>query len=128
MTGAAMSTTGGRGRARGVWLFLRSCISSPANLLLSVVLLLLAVVAVSWLVRWSALDAVWNGTSGKDCAGQDGACWIYLRARAEPLLFGAYPAPERWRVGVSVALIGAAVLAGLVKFGLHTRRSHQRSA
>ena len=47
----------------------------------------------------------WSGSSGRYCAGSDAACWIFLHARAEQLLYGDYPAGERW----------AAVLWGSVR-------------
>jgi general L-amino acid transport system permease protein len=111
MSSLAMKTSP-EGRSSGNLLrFLRSCVSSPLNVLLTAALLALAFVALLWLVRWAVVDAVWSGTSGKDCAGHDGACWIFLRARAQALFFGGYPASERWRVVAAIALIGAVALA-----------------
>jgi general L-amino acid transport system permease protein len=91
--------------------FLRGCVSSPLNMLLTTALLALALVVVSWLVNWAVIDAVWSGTSGKDCDDHEGACWIFLRDRTSALLFGGYPAGDRWRVAAAMTLIGAAVVA-----------------
>jgi general L-amino acid transport system permease protein len=111
MSAPAIAAFPERRRADELRSFVRSCVSSPLNLLLTAALLALVVIALPELVRWSLIDAVWSGTSGRDCAGHDGACWIFLRARAEPLLFGGYPAAERWRVIIALALMIAAVLA-----------------
>jgi general L-amino acid transport system permease protein len=91
-------------RMRG---FLRSCFSSPSNTALTVALIAIAVWALPWLVRWLFTDAIWTGSSGRDCAGHDAACWIFLQARAEQLLYGDYPAGERWRL-VAAAILGVA--------------------
>src|SRR5207244_3596303 len=85
MSVAATTMFPDRQRAEHLRRFVRSCVSSPLNLTLTAVLLALALVALPAIARWAVLDAVWSGTSGKDCAGHDGACWIFLRARAEPL-------------------------------------------
>jgi general L-amino acid transport system permease protein len=117
MSVAATTMFPDRQRAEHLRRFVRSCVSSPLNLILTAALLALALVALPALVRWAVVDAVWSGTSGKDCAGHDGACWIFLRARAEPLVFGGYPAPERWRVVAALALMIAA--------GVALRRMHR---
>jgi general L-amino acid transport system permease protein len=91
--------------------FVRSCISSPLNAVLTAVIVAVSAAALVELVRWALIDATWSGTSGKDCIGHSGACWIFLGARAQTLTFGAYPPAEQWRVGVALGLIGAGVLA-----------------
>jgi general L-amino acid transport system permease protein len=95
--------------------FLRSCVSSPLNGLLTGFLIALVIWALPGLMRWLVTDAVWAGSSGRDCAGHDGACWIFIHARTEQLLYGSYPAPERWRLAVA-ALIGAGVIAVVASF------------
>jgi general L-amino acid transport system permease protein len=111
MTGAAsLAKPSWRRRALD---FLRSCVSSPLNAFLTAAIVLPALAAIPGLVRWLLIDAVWVGTSGKDCVGHDGACWIFLRAHTDQLLYGSYPAGERWRLAIA-ALIGiaAAVAVG----------------
>jgi general L-amino acid transport system permease protein len=90
--------------------FVRSCISSPLNATLTAVIIGLSVVALLELVDWALIDATWRGTSGKDCVDHSGACWIFLGARAQTLLFGAYPAPEQWRIVLALGLIAAGIL------------------
>ena len=95
--------------------FLRSCVSSPGNAFLTAVILLLVAWALPGLISWLFIDAVWSGSSGRDCAGHDAACWIFLQARAEQLLYGDYPAGERWRLA-GAALIGVAAIAAIANF------------
>jgi general L-amino acid transport system permease protein len=87
--------------------FLRSCVSSPLNTTLTAAVIALALSILPTLVHWLLLDAVWSGTSAKDCVGHDGACWIFLRAHAGQLLYGSYPPGQRWRIGVA-AIVGIA--------------------
>ena len=92
--------------------FLRSCVATPFNAVLSIVTLLL----IGWigrdLITWSITDAVWSGNSSRACEGHDAACWVFIRLRFEQLLYGPYPASERWRVAV-VAML-AVLAVGLV--------------
>ncbi len=108
----ALARHSGRDLPGRIFDFLRSCVSSPLNIALTAAVTGLAVWALPGLIRWLFTDAVWSGASGQDCAGRDGACWIFLRARAEQILFGTYPAAERWRVAAAV-LIATAALAGV---------------
>lgn len=94
---------------------LRSSVSSPRNVAFTVALLGLAVWALPDLLRWLFIDAVWTGSSGRDCAGHNAACWIFLHARAEQLLYGDYPAGERWRLGIA-ALTGVVALGAVATF------------
>lgn len=88
--------------------FLKSCVATPANVVLSIATALLLAWLLPELVKWSIVDAVWSGNSSKACEGHDAACWVFIRLRFDQLLYGPYPASERWRVDVVAAL---AVLA-----------------
>lgn len=98
--------------------FLRSCVSSPLNMMLTAAVIVLAVSTLPAMLHWLLLDAVWSGTSAKDCVGHDAACWIFLRAHAGQLLYGSYPAGQRWRIVVA-ALVGIAMA---IAAGSSTRR------
>ena len=84
--------------------FLRSCVSTPLNLALTLILLAALATTIPSFIAWGFLGAVWSGSSSASCAGSDSACWLFIRAHADVLLFGRYPKPEHWRV----------VLAGLL--------------
>jgi general L-amino acid transport system permease protein len=94
----------------GLQRFVRSCISSPLNAVLTAVIVAVSATALLELIDWALIDATWRGTSGKDCIDHSGACWIFLGARAQTLMFGAYPATEQWRIVLALGLIAAGVL------------------
>lgn len=95
--------------------FLRSCVSSPLNAALTAAVIAVVIWTAPGVFRWLVADAVWAGNSGRDCAGHDGACWIFIQARTDQLLYGSYPVAERWRLAVA-ALIGAGFIGTVASF------------
>jgi general L-amino acid transport system permease protein len=93
--------------------FLRSCVATPLNLALTLLVLLLIAAIVPALVDWAVVDAAWSGTSSADCPNRDAACWVFIRVRFGQILYGGYPAAERWRVDLAAALAvaGLALMA-----------------
>src|SRR3954463_1396412 len=89
--------------------FLRSCVATPFNAVLSAVTLLLVGWLLADLIAWAIIDAVWSGNSARACEGHDAACWVFIRLRFEQLLYGPYPTSEHWRVDVVAALAVFAV-------------------
>src|SRR3954463_945013 len=102
--------------------FLKSCVASPANIALSIATALLLAWLLPELIKWSIIDAVWSGSSSKACEGHDSACWVFIRLRFDQLLYGPYPASERWRVDVVAALAVLAIALMLMP----TRRTGAR--
>ena len=98
---------------RKLTVFARSCVATPLNLALTLLTLLLLAWTLPELIAWSLLDAVWRGDSARACEGHDAACWVFVRIRLGQLIYGPYPAAERWRIDL-VALL--AVLAVGVVF------------
>jgi general L-amino acid transport system permease protein len=86
--------------------------NSVGNSLLTV-LGIAFVVALAWpVLRFLLLDAVWRGTERADClpeavGHQVGACWPFIAAKLDQLMYGFYPAGQRWRVNL---VYGLAVL------------------
>src|SRR5205085_10670884 len=76
----------------------------PSNAVLSIVTLLLLGWVLSDLIAWAIIDAVWTGNSSRACEGHDAACWVFIRLRFDQLLYGPYPASERWRVAIVAML------------------------
>ncbi len=62
----------------------------------------------SAIVPWALVYATWSGTSRQACS-VDGACWPFIVNRAGQLIYGFYPADQRWRVD----LVGAFLAVGL---------------
>jgi general L-amino acid transport system permease protein len=77
------------------------------------------VTAVAWpVLRFLLLDAVWHGAERTDCLPETvghpvGACWPFIAAKFDQLMYGFYPANQRWRVNLVYGL-GALLLAPLL--------------
>jgi general L-amino acid transport system permease protein len=89
--------------------FLKSCVATPFNAVLTILILAPLVWVVPELIKWSLIDAIWSGTSSRACEGHDAACWVFIRLRFDQILYGPYPAAERWRINVVAALTLCAV-------------------
>lgn len=81
--------------------FLKSCVATPLNLVLSLVLLAGIALTVVHFADWAVIGAVWRGDSGEACAGTSTACWVFVRLHWDVLLFGRYPMAEHWRVEIA---------------------------
>jgi general L-amino acid transport system permease protein len=90
--------------ATGAFGWLRANLfSTPANIALTLLCVLLIAWAVPPLLRFFFLDAVWSGTNREAClATQEhptaGACWAFVRVWFSYFVYGFYPAGQRWRV------------------------------
>ena len=107
----------------GPWAWMRANLfSSPLNIALTILSLLLLYAIIPPLVKWAIVLATWvfptevavgdRAPRSTDCTA-DGACWLFVRARIGQFIFGFYPEPERWRVILSFAL-GVAGIYGLL--------------
>jgi general L-amino acid transport system permease protein len=72
--------------------------------LLSLVGLVLIGVLLWPMLQWAIIDAYWTGSGGNSCPDKSGACWPFIAERFGQLMYGAYPAAERWRVNLGLAL------------------------
>jgi general L-amino acid transport system permease protein len=97
---------------------LRALFGSPGNAALTLVMLGLFYLAVPPFLRWAVADATWDAMSRRGCA-PDGACWAFVKARFGLFIYGRYPAPERWRVDLAMALL--AVVSTGTLFSPHRR-------
>jgi general L-amino acid transport system permease protein len=92
--------------------------NSVGNSILTV-LGIIGLAALAWpTLRFLALDAVWRGADRAAClpetVGRDvGACWPFIAAKFDQLMYGFYPADQRWRVNLVYGL-GALALAPLL--------------
>lgn len=101
-------------RTTGFIGFLRTRLfNSPTNILLTILGALLIWFTVIPGLKFLLVDAVWHGGDRNACLAQSaghpvGACWPYINAKLDQLIYGFYPQPERWRVNLTFLL--AAVL------------------
>src|ERR1044072_1778922 len=70
--------------------------SSPANAVLTLIALALAVWIVPPALRFFLFDAVWTGTGRDACLAEKvghpvGACWPFITTRLGYFLYGQYP-------------------------------------
>ena len=100
---------------RGAWGWARAHLfGSVSQVLLTLFGALLVLAVVPPVLRFFIFDAVWTGTNREAClpqtVGRDvGACWPFIWAKWNQILYGFYPETERWRVnivyGLAVALL-----------------------
>ncbi|WP_187970454.1 amino acid ABC transporter permease [Aquibium microcysteis] len=100
---------------RGIVRWLRiNMLATPADIVLTLVGLLLVALIVPPLLNWALFSAVWTGPDRSVCAtlaqggiqpeGWSGACWAFVGAKFEQFMFGRYPLDERWRVMLVAAM------------------------
>ncbi|MFT0860077.1 amino acid ABC transporter permease [Ancylobacter sp. G4_0304] len=88
--------------------------SGIVNTLLTLFGIALLVLVVPPVVRFLFIDAVWEGQNREACLGPEvGACWPFIKAKFAQLIYGFYPADQRWRVDIVFAL-GAVLLVPLL--------------
>lgn len=81
--------------------------SSPFNTALTLGAVALLWVTVPPFINWAIIDAVWRGETRDVCmAPETGACWAYIAARLDQIIYGFYDTAERWRAD-AVFIIGA---------------------
>jgi general L-amino acid transport system permease protein len=79
--------------------------SSVFNSLLTVGALALIWLIVPPILNWAIFDAVWSGSGREACLGEGkGACWPFIAARENQLIYGQYFADGRWRPDLVFAL------------------------
>lgn len=100
----------------GIFAWMRANLfSSPANVALTLVCVLLIAWAVPPLVRYLLIDAVWSGTDRAACLpspaqAHPGACWAFVRVWLSYFVYGFYPVEERWRVDVFFLALAAGIV------------------
>ncbi|MBL0691058.1 MAG: amino acid ABC transporter permease [SAR324 cluster bacterium] len=59
---------------------------------------------------WSIFNAVWVADNSDVCRQAGGACWAFIWEKLYFILFGFYPAEERWRAWLVLALFLGGIL------------------
>ena len=85
-------------------------LSSPTNVVLTVLSIYLLYKIVPPSVTWLFIDAAYEGGSREEChAIADGACWAFIKERFNLFVYGFYPLEQRWRVNLSFLLLPLAI-------------------
>ena len=88
----------------GVFGWLRvNLFSSPFNIALTLIAILVIAWIVPPLIRFLLVDATWSGADREACIPSParpnpGACWAVIRVWSSYFAYGFYPAGQRWRV------------------------------
>jgi general L-amino acid transport system permease protein len=90
-------------------------LSSPFNIVLTIVIALLFAWIIPDLIRFLLIDAVWTGADRDACreivVGHPvGACWPFVWERWPYFVYGSYPLSERWRVDVFFVMLAIGVV------------------
>ena len=93
--------------------------NSPANILLTIVCILLLWVTVIPAIKFLLVDAVWSGKDRTACLAENvghpvGACWPFIQAKFSQFIYGFYPEQERWRANLTFLLAAVLLLPLLI--------------
>ncbi len=94
-------------------------LSSPGNLLLTILAVAILLYVVPSFLQWAFFDATWVGVTREPCntpegVDKEGACWTMVNARFQQFMYGRYPVDQRWRVDLAFVLLFGAFFALLV--------------
>ncbi|HKT09231.1 MAG TPA: amino acid ABC transporter permease [Gemmatimonadaceae bacterium] len=89
---------------------IRRSFATPAAAALTVIVAGIAAAVVVPLARWALVGATWSGTADDCRRAAGGACWAFIGHKAGFILFGLYPAAQRWRPGLAAAVLVALVV------------------
>lgn len=89
-------------------------LSTPFNVILTVLTLALLVWIIPGLVKFLLLDAAWTGVDRDACREEVqhrsiGACWPFVWERLSYFTYGSYPIPQRWRVDVFFVMLAIGI-------------------
>ena len=90
-------------------------LSTPLNIALTILIVLLFAWIIPELVKFLLIDAVWTGNDRDACLEsvqhrEIGACWPFVWERLPYFIYGSYPIPQRWRVDVFFVLLAVGIV------------------
>ena len=93
----------------------QNLLSTPFNIVLTILILLLLAWIIPGLLKFLLIDAVWSGTDRDACREivqhrEIGACWPFVWERWSYFVYGSYPIPQRWRVDVFFVMLAVGVV------------------
>lgn len=102
-----------RNRAPAPGWIRQNLFSSWFNTILTVFSLALIYAVLVPMFEWLVVDAHWFGTTPESCPDKTAACWPFIWARFDQLMYGLYPIDQRWRIDLGV-LVGLVLVAPLL--------------
>jgi len=101
-----------RGTTGAVHWIRENLLSSPANIIMTLITLWFLYTIIPAAANWFFLDAAFTGSDRNECRAQgSGACWAFIGERLRIFTYGFYPAEHHWRVNLSFAGLVLAVAA-----------------
>lgn len=92
-------------------------LSSPLNILLTVLAVWLVLLAVPAFIEWAFIQANFTAASAQECRASAGACWAFIAEKHRLILFGTYPYDEQWRpLLATFVLLAVIVCSGMRRF------------
>jgi general L-amino acid transport system permease protein len=90
-------------------------ISSPFNIMMTVISALLLYWIFTPLLNFTIFQAVWTGADREACLITDarpvvGACWPFVAERLQYFIYGSYPVDLRWRPTIFFGLLMVSVI------------------
>ncbi|EJZ21391.1 amino acid ABC transporter permease [Rhizobium sp. Pop5] len=99
------------------WLH-RNLLATPKDIILTILALVFLAWALFHAIDWLFVKAVWSGPDRTFCAttvqggiqpdGWSGACWAFINAKFDQIIYGNYTVDQRWRptlVGILFVLL-----------------------
>src|SRR5690606_5675320 len=90
--------------------------SSPLNILLTVLVAWLLILAVPAMLDWLFFDADFTSDTAQDCRKAEGACWAFIAEKHRLILFGIYPYEEQWRPLLASLILIAALVCSAIRW------------
>ncbi len=90
--------------------------SSPANTLLTVLVVWLLLMVIPAMVEWLFIRANFSATSAQECRASGGACWAFIAEKHRLILFGIYPYDEQWRPLLATFVLVAVIICSCVRW------------
>lgn len=93
----------------------QNLLSTPFNIVLTILIVLLLAWMIPELLRFLIIDAVWTGVDRDACLESVqqrpiGACWPFVWERLPYFIYGSYPIPQRWRVDLFFAALAVGIV------------------
>ena len=90
--------------------------SSPLNILLTVLVTWLLILAVPAMLDWLFFEADFTAETAQECRQAEGACWAFIAEKHRLILFGVYPYDEQWRPLLASLVLIAALICSAIRW------------
>ena len=87
--------------------------SSAFSTITTIIITALLLYTVPKFLNWAVFSAHFSGTSEAACTG-DGACWVFIKAWGQQMMYGSYPDGELWRVNLSLMILALVIASSFL--------------